>query len=395
VTAVAAASVAGFLWLVAASLMGRLRQERSAARFWLCATVVELAVSASLFLPAVAAVVDRHLPMPLADPLARTAALLAAFSGQMVAQVLIAPGRGGLRRHRARLAVLAAALIAMWVCFAMAQPHVVSQAGQLRSVSAWAAAYLVAFLAYLASAVVDLLVRSHRFAGTAEPTLALGLRITAAGYVVVLGYVVLKVLGALSAATGQVPRSGLLVTAPPLLAVTAGALTVLGAAWLAVGRAVRVGVSSLQHYRACRELYPLWASVTSRVPGITLDSSGGRVRDGLRLLDPGRLVYRRVIELQDAHLALVESVSEALIEQARRDAVSAGRVGVDAAAYVEATALHAALVLESPTLSRSAWADPDRPVGGSLADEVAWWLLVSRDFRRLSAPLGATTRVGG
>lgn len=364
------------------------------ARFWLCATVVELAVSASLFLPPVAAVVDRHLPTPLADPLARTAALLAAFSGQMVAQVLIAPGRGALRRHRARLAVLAAALIAMWVCFAMTEPYAVS-AGQLTSVSAWAAAYLLAFLAYLASAVSDLLVRSHRFARTAESTLALGLRITAAGYVVVLGYVGLKVLGALSAATGHVPRSGLLVTAPPLLAVTAGALTVLGASWLAVGRAVRVGVSSLQHYRACRELYPLWASVTSRVPGITLDSSGGRVRDGLRLLDPGRLVYRRVIELQDAHLALVENVSEAIIEQARRNAVSAGRVGVDAAAYVEATALHAALVPESPTLSRLAWADPDRPVGGSLADEVAWWLLVSQDFRRLSAPLGATTRVGG
>jgi hypothetical protein len=144
------------------------------------------------------------------------------------------------------------------------------------------------------------------------------------------------------------------------------------------------GIATAQHNLAQRRilwtLWPLWQSLTGTIPNITLPGSGSRL--GALVTTVGTLnwrVYRLVIEIRDAGLALRAYVTPATIAAAQQF-VTARQIplaDLDAAAaacWLE-TARQAKLAGNSP---RSTVSDITSPGGKNLQEEIEFLLNVAR-----------------
>ena len=146
--------------------------------------------------------------------------------------------------------------------------------------------------------------------------------------------------------------------------------------------------------RAHRRLYPLWADLVGAVPTVALDPAAGQWQDASRIRDLHLRLYRRLIELRDAWLALRPFMDDDL---ANAVTPVSGRLDVADRAALEAVMLRAgvaALRAQQPATRR--WT-ADSASGGSMADELGWWLAVARVWiaRRdlaVAAPRSADVR---
>lgn len=373
--------IAAVLWLVVGvKAVGMIRQ-RSPATSWLWVTFLFLALAASFFTPVIAGWAEQLLSWPTlpVDTVGRTCVMTAAFSAQsMLRELTLEPGSGATR---GRVVILVAAVTGLWVCRGLVGSSGNDRLGSQADSDLWAMAYLLVFLAYLGTVLVDVCRRCLEYARSAGPTLAMSLRIIAAGCVFGLGYVAVK----LTATTLVLIGPGM---APVIEATSGRLLAVLGGVLVAAGSMLPLlvdGVSAVRTwvrcYRSLRALYPLWCELIATNPDLALDPASGRLADVLRVRDLEHRLYRRVIEIRDARLALRPLLDRGCGDRVLLQGWSMARA--------EARVMEAALSARGTAHpAREVWT-PRIPGDGTLDDEIAWWTAVSREFQPSRTHRGA------
>lgn len=376
-------AVAALLWAVVAHrtmALGRRPHDAAQRALWL--TFVGLAAAITLFLPWVHVGLGRLTGLAnIAEPLARTCVLLAAWSAQALIIVLADPPQAAVAIRR-RAVTVGWTIAVMWALFAAAPV----QAPTLRMTSAYGASplivlYFAVFLTYLGFALADVLAGCLRYARAATTELRLGLRINAAGNAVGLAYVGTKAVAVTSIAAGVPVDPAVESTAARSLAGLAGVLVTIGSSLPAL-RSRTCGLRRWwRSYRARRRLYPLWLALFQAVPQIGLDPPASRWRDALRLRRAEFLLYRRVIEIRDGQLALRGHIDGAVAAAATRDAARHGLAASEAAVAGEAAALAAALRARADGTPPATAPMKETSTGeADLEGEVRLLLLLARHF---------------
>jgi hypothetical protein len=391
----AVAAVAVLLWVTTAAEAVHVLRKRppDPALQALLLTFGFLAIAATLFVSAVQDWTWHATGVAnISEPLARTALFGAAWSVQVLLLRLRAPDNAPTRARR-RAAVVLVAVAALWVLFAVAPVHRQTHrfAGEYGA-DPVVAAYLAVSLAYLGYALVDVLRGVSRYAGSAPAPLAAGLRLIGLGCALGLGYVSIKtafLLGLVS--RHRLMTSSLESSVDRSLAVGGGVLVTLGSLLpFLADRANRVR-SWGSAYISLRRLHPLWLLLYRATPGIALDPAASALSDALRLRDVELRLYRRVIEIRDGRLALVEYLDTAVAQDTRATAEAEGLPQEEADAMSEAALLLDAAKRKARSLPTDGSAPPSPDASETLADEVEWLLHVTGQLQRLLATGGVTT----
>jgi hypothetical protein len=384
----AVALVAVLLWAttaIEAVHVARRRPSEPALRALLL-TFAFLAVSATFFVPAIQNRAAQAVGVAnINEPIARTALLGAAWSVQVLLLRLRDPVAARTRTRR-RSIVLLATLLALWTLFAMASvPHQTRLFTAQYGSSPVVAAYLAVSLAYLAFALIDVIRGVTRYARSAPPPLATGLRLIGLGCLLGLGYVAGKASYLIALAThSNLVSSGLESSIDRSLAVGGGLLVTAGSTLpFLADRAGRARAWWLA-YRNLRHLYPLWAALYAAAPGIALDPPSSPLADRLRLRDVRLRLYRRVIEIRDGRLALATQLDPDVIARERAQALAVGWSPVEADAAGEAAALLGA-IRHQHRGPAGGTPPPSPDHSATLPDEVDWLLRVARHLHRLAA----------
>ncbi|MFB7667373.1 MAB_1171c family putative transporter [Kitasatospora sp. NPDC056138] len=379
-----ASAVAAALWAVLL-LLNRGRTPDPAVRhgraFAFC-----LAVAMALLAPSTLAELHRlrpdlDWPMLAGDEM-RGAAV---YCLTRFAFALRPPGSGArpARIHRRASAVAALGAVLL---FAAADVRVhggaVVVAGPGRP--AMAGYNLLATVYTTGSMAVFVVLMGRRSRDCAQPLLRLGLRlIVLSGLVGVLWCAwglddVSDVLTAGSQSEGEDTLSAVLGIATTAPAVAGATVSLWGGGLVALGQ-------RLYSYRCHRRLEPLWSALHEALPEIALDPAG---RGPLGLPHGARFaLYRRVIEIHDARLAL---------RPYRHPDAAAWARELDPDCRpetVEAAAIAAAVELVRAGRRLAAWtaAGAGAPAAGATAaSETDWLVRVARAYR--SAPVVAAVR---
>ncbi|MGX8909366.1 MAB_1171c family putative transporter [Streptomyces netropsis] len=214
-----------------------------------------------------------------------------------------------------------------------------------------------------------------------------GLRVTAVGAFITLGYGTIRAGNILGIAFGFDLRH--LETVAWLCGDLGSALTLVG--WTLPGWGPRVAAAGrwLTAYRRHRRLYPLWAALHEAVPTIALAPARSELADRLAVRQLEFRLYRRVIEIRDGQLALRAHADPAATAEVTRASREAGLSGDELRARVEA--LRIASALRARARGRTV-ADADRarvgaegPAFTDLGAETAWLVRVAVAFAALPA----------
>lgn len=140
----------------------------------------------------------------------------------------------------------------------------------------------------------------------------------------------------------------------------------------------------VRDYRTYRRLRPLWAALYKAVPTIALDPPRTRLGDLFPLRDLDHRLYRRVIEIRDAQLALRPYTDPAAAEAARERAQAAGLVGDRQRAMVEASLISSALYAKAHELPVPG-GSPITPTSedDDIRAEISWLAQVANAFAHL------------
>jgi hypothetical protein len=319
--------------------------------------------------------------------------MVAAGAANSVLLYLPGTGQDVCRRVRRRnLAMLGcvALLVGLFALtparYSLTDPYVQSGVYYQATPTLAAAPYLLIYLGYVAWAALQGAVLSLRYArGATQVLLRLGLRLAAAGSLLGIGYLTIKVIATITATgrTGQ-PSLADRLTAPLYTATTV--LLLVGATLPSWG--ARIGldraVANLTARRDCHRLQPLWQLMHRTVPEVAL------------LPHPVRPTLRRVrtiVEILDGYVQLAPWAGEAAARHARE--LAAGRP--DPQASVEAVLLtlaaHGKLAGQTPTGDRATSLPPASPLRLDLqtdpAAQVAWLTRVAQALRHLPVPTSA------
>lgn len=256
------------------------------------------------------------------------------------------PETGRRLRVRHYVALTAMAVMAVLFVFFVPRPREVTDFSMENTGNGWATAYYLVFVVYLGIAMAT---ATRLFWGSARHAsarwLRTGVRLMGIGTAVGVLYTLLRFgymtsrLAGLTDSTGDVPVDN----ATDALKYMAIGFILVGSSIPAFGVAWR----TVQDGRNHRQLQPLWQDLTAVTPDIVL---------GAGLLRSPRLrLYRRVIEIRDASLALDAYAGEDIRERAQS---AARRAGFDPATSPAAEAL----LLRA---ARAAKARGALPVGGT------------------------------
>ncbi|GIG60508.1 hypothetical protein Lfu02_48800 [Longispora fulva] len=219
-----------------------------------------------------------------------------------------------------------------------------------------------------------------------EPVLRFGLRVVATGTVFGLSWVAWTSVRAV----GRVVHFHPHLDHPPPVSTLLGAVAVL--LWALGATLSAWGTHLVRPYRWLRAMHgylalaPLWSELHEAFPEIALERSTSRLP-----WDAGFALYRRVIEIRDAHLALRGYF---------HPEVSAWVRGQDPT-VAEAARVTAALVAHGAGHRYLTSPAPPHDVGPTVESEAAWLIGVTRAFtgsrtvaeirRRVQAELGVPT----
>jgi hypothetical protein len=353
--------------------------------YWL--GLVGIALTLTVLLPPVQLAVDRLVGVPnLARPLGHALALAAGWSVQSFLLLLSYPAATARRGIRRRGWVLAGTLVLMATLFALAPVEDETTLFMSRYADApFIPEYWLVFLTSLAMVGWNVVRLCWRYARLSErPVLRLGLRLTAAGGLFGLCYIVNEGLYIATRRLGLGYPLRDHETVTQLLLAIAAALIVIGSTIPAWGP--RIGLLRLWRWigrhRAYRRLYPLWLALYRSSPGIALIPPSPRVVNALAVRDLNFRLYRRVIEIRDGCLTLRAFQDPQVADAARNLGRDAGLSGSKLEVLVEAASLAAGL-RAMPTQRRAAVAPPTTiPArgGANLDTEVAWLAEVSDCF---------------
>lgn len=355
---------------------------RTLSRWVLCAQLAMLAAIFTVATPAVWARLDQT---------AGAAGIAALLVHVCVVGII---GTGGIQllgwvnppeqvpgRRRRRLAArllattgAAAAMVALFAAAAPTRPHFddffVAHAREPGF-----AGYLLVYVGAIAAGLIDLIVISWpyvRMPGRAW--LRRALRIAVAGYAAGLLYCAARTADVVAALLHVQARPWAPVR--PLAASTAALLIIGGLTLPALGPRLSALRGWGSRHRAYRCMYPLWSALCSAVPTVALNPLP---RWPLRGLD--QRLYRQVIEVSDARVALRGYFVPAVAARARRLAERAGLDDDAVEAVVEAAWLRAAVrarkIGRDPGGTEQA---PPPAAGADLAGEVARLVTVASAY---------------
>jgi hypothetical protein len=303
--------VALLFWIATAVKVAELRSASTPASRTLALTLASVATSAMLLTSSVHRFVGELTGVAnLAEPLGRTALLVAAFGGQVLLLRLTSAGPATPRVAK-RVPAFAVALVLLWSLF-LAAPV---DAATLRFTSRFGedprvAAYLAVSMGYLAVALVDIVRQARRYGAAASGPLATGLHLIGWGSIAGLGYVAVKVAAIVALRSDvSVPVEAEAAVGRGMAAV-AGVLVVTGSTWPAVCPKLEAAARWVRAYRDLGRLYPLWADLLRAHPELALDPALSAWRDRMRLRDVEFRLYRRVIEIRDALLVMRGEVGD-------------------------------------------------------------------------------------
>jgi len=382
---------AAVAWVTLAYCLQGLRRDwRDPARATLCAMVALLGVAFTAAIPPVSAGLDRLVGIPNIGAFCiHVTAVASSFAVQVLLMLWACPPAQAWPRIRWRLVGLGVVLSVMTTLFVLAgvrerAPHFLLQHADHPLV----AAYILFYSGSLTVGLVAITRMCWRYAAVVgSPWLRRGLRITAAGCAFTLVYCAARIADVVAALLGVDPAGWEFVV--PLCAGVGTLLGFLGLTLPAWGPRLFGWVAQ---YRAYQQLYPLWTALYRAVPEIALHPPRSPLADRIMARDLDLRLYRRVIEIRDAQLALRGWLDRGVAESALAQGHRAGLQGAALAAFVEASQLVAALH------ARAAGAEAGTPTpeaaagqgGSDLAGEIEWLVRVARAFRRVAASPAVT-----
>jgi len=347
-------------------------------------TLAALGLGLTLKLPGVYRSFDALLGMHNVAQLPKDAFVLLSASGtQVILLQLVHGAREAGPRARRRSAVAAGAVVVMTIAFLLARTGPEDPEFARRHIDqAGLVEFRLIYLGYLAFAFLDIVRLCVRFARLAgERLLGTGLRLIAVGGGVGLGYVAASLVSLLAVFGHDSHLDDRADSLAESLILVATLLVVVGSTLPSWGP--RVGLRSgsptgLQRQRLDR-LEPLWRGLTAAVPDVVLEEAGN-ARGGAGVHER---LYRRVIEIEDARLALRPLLDPSVVTAAARIAAERGLDGATADAAVEGASL--ALAIRSDravTPSARSAASPSRRREGvlELNAEAAWLGDVASSF---------------
>lgn len=365
------AAAALTLWLVVAAKAAGTIRSRSVTARWLLAALAFLALGITVFVPSVQEELATVVPVgQLNQVVARTSIVAAVFCAQTLVRLMAEPTTSW--RETRRWAPLAATTALMWVTFLLRPDSVAF--GSHPVADARLMIFMLVFLGYVSYAVSSVMSGCWRYSRRTSGAMRAGLRAIALGCAGGLGYVTVKVVAIAAFVTGSPLDPGVESIAAQGLAVLASMLLALGT----VVVAARERLADLRvwwdSYRALRLLYGVWVDLVAVVPNVALAAPVGRRRDALRWGDVQLRLYRRLIELRDAWLALRPFMDA--------DAVSILRpieAGTESAtdAQVEAAMLRTAIAARRCGRRPVRQWTSDVGSVSSVDDELAWWSAVA------------------
>ncbi|MFI0418387.1 MAB_1171c family putative transporter [Spongiactinospora sp. 9N601] len=374
--------VAWFLLLLAPH--GRRRQAEPSRRM-VALVLTGLAISTTVNTPVVYGLIGELTGIPnLARLLGHAGMLGVAWAGHAFFHLMDEPGRNARAGIVRYACYLAAALVAMAVLFAAAPTPVDDVRFAARYGAApWVLEYWLVYALAIVPAFVGVTregLRCARMAATA--TLRAGLHLVVAGAAVAMAYQVHKAIyfaaRRLEFSYPPVPLN-LDALLPPLSLL----LLVIGTTMPGWGPRLKVpeALEFAGRYLAYRRLRPLWLALYRAVPEIALVPPAAALSE-LSPVDLRLRLYRRVIEIRDARLALLPYFDPEVAAAARKLAARRGITGRDAEVLAEAAMLAAATHEKergrSPRLAGDA---PTVPGGGDLESDTEFLDGVARAYR--------------
>jgi hypothetical protein len=290
-------------WIV---FLHRLRQA-AMSRQWamraLCTALGALATSMSI--QVVAVQIDAATGVPNLGRMASNCATVLAAGATQVFVLYVTRGHAvAHRRARWLYANTAIVLALIMVAFAATPLDPASSIEDPRhDTTVYSSPYVYLFLAYLLATFTATAASVGRYINRTAGVMRVSLALVVGGSVLGVGYVICKLAFLLGHDLHHPVPASEATTARPLYILTS-------AVWLAAivvpaADSGRRAVSAWgARYRAYQRLYPLWRSLYEANPAIALTPRLSWLANATTILDLPFLLYRRIIEIRDAQLAL-------------------------------------------------------------------------------------------
>lgn len=278
-----------------------LRRQSELAQFALAGVFVFLTLGVAPFTPWYRQTFGDPAALGWGQVAARVLVVAAASSAQSYLLLLARPFDEVRGKVTTRL-LGAGVVAALFVVLALSTP---SRNFGTAAFEVWpeALTHLV-FQVFLSAALADVALASTRWARATAGVVRVSLRLVAVGSVLGLVYSAGKVLLVfLELRSG---RNEELVTTFQVFALAGLLLVAAGSALPSVVKALRSLSRTVVAHRQLDVLYPLWNDVVTVMPEIALEPVEPRWRDRLHVRDLDLRLYRRVIEIRDGQLALVQ-----------------------------------------------------------------------------------------
>lgn len=374
-------SAALLLGVVTAAVdLWRNPSRRSGARVSRMLTVALGAAAMLLLTPDVYGAIDRSSGVDnLARLLSNSTTVAACAAIQIMILYWVTPPARVGRAVLVRLAVLAGAVAAMAVAFAVtptAENNGNWQADNTarHGISVYLAIYF-GYLAWTAVQIIQFVPRYARLAHLAHIKIGLW-------FFVAFGWtgMIYNGTGLITAVADDLGATGLPAALVPVYLTGLGlsivslilsvVVPILGIAW----------VKSHRAYQCCR-LRPFWAALTGAHPEILLETPARRFayNIGCIFAREHQALYRRTTEIRDVYLSLRPWMDAGVQAAAERQADAAGLSGRRRAAAVEAAVVKAALHAKVSGYAPTGTGDV-QPGGEDMPSEVAWLLRVAAEF---------------
>lgn len=359
----------------------------------LCCYFAILTIAFTLSTPPVFVGVSKFFGVPnIAGMLTQCGALLAAVMQQVVVLAWAYPWAQAKLRIRWLFVLTVSALTCMAVLFGIAVQDMTVNPHNFAVDSAAISSYQLYLAVYLSCYVLGLVESVRlcwRYSSEVGPGwLRSGLRTAAAGSSLGLVYAAARGADIFAAHIGLDGRQWESVAR--LGAAGATLLMVVGWTMPTWGPLLSRTWAQFGRYRTYYRLWPLWQALYNVVPDIALALPKQRGISRLPLSHLDLHLYRRIVEIRDARMALLPFFDIEFCDAVRTRAEQQGLRSRRLDAVVEAANLAAAIEAKkrwdagSSTMPRTVAGDFDPPdeTGGSLHDELDWLVLVAVAFAR-------------
>jgi len=367
--------IASMLWVVALWRAPSLRHSHKQRSIALA--FVSLAVAMTLEIPPVSARIDAV--TGVVDTAYLLKHMMGLVSAASVLEFVIAVVRpeGFLQRFRRTLEGTCLVLMAIAFALAPSEGRVPDDVLLDHGFSRWALLHVGVFTLYIGAAMtVTAVLFVHAARHASDRWVRAGHGLLGLGGVLGVLYALQRIKHLVDIAGGNVTATDIhnAATVSTALKVAAIAAIITGSCLPPIS----IAATALRERRALRRLEPLWRGLTQAVPSVVLSVTPGPGRTRL-------LLHRRLVEISDATLALLEYVPADMQARALDMAEQAGYPLEARSAVAEAAWLKTAALI-APASSPHRGEHPRSGGNGmSPSEELRWSLQVSAAYDRCPA----------